>query len=94
MPFYRQVGEIPAKRHVIFNKPDGGLYTEELMGEEGFNYDSALLYHRYPPTALKAIEAVEFEPQATELNHPLKPRHFRTHQLKPGGDPISGRHLL
>ena len=94
MPYYRQVGETPAKRHVIFNKPSGGLYTEELMGEDGFNFDSALLYHEHPPTALKAIEAVDTEDQPAEPNHPLKPRHFRTHQLKPGGDPIGGRHLL
>jgi homogentisate 1,2-dioxygenase len=94
MPYYRQIGEIPAKRHVIFTKPGGGLYTEELMGEEGFSYDSALLYHEHPPTALKAIEPVETEEQTTEPNHPLKPRHFRTHRLKPGGDPITGRHLL
>ncbi len=94
MPYYRRLGEVPRKRHTQFRKPDGGLYVEELMGEEGFTYDSALLYHRYPPTALRAIEAVETEPQELTPNHPLRPRHFRTHALKEGGNPVTGRHLL
>ena len=52
MPFYRSVGEIPRKRHIQFRKPDGSLYHEELMGEEGFSDDSALLYHLNAPTAI------------------------------------------
>ncbi len=94
MPYYRRLGEVPRKRHTQFRKPDGTLYTEELMGEEGFTYDSALLYHIHPPTALRAIEAIETEPQDLTPNHPLRPRHFRTHSLKEGGDPVTGRHLL
>jgi homogentisate 1,2-dioxygenase len=94
MPYYRRVGEIPHKRHTQFRKPDGDLYAEELMGEEGFSFDSALLYHTNSPTAIASIEPVETEHQDTEPNHPLKPRHFRTHTLKQGGDPITGRHLM
>lgn len=45
MAHYRNVGEIPPKRHTQFRRPDGGLYYEELMGEEGFSSDSSLLYH-------------------------------------------------
>src|SRR5262249_27797329 len=52
MPYYRVAGEIPGKRHVRFRRPDGGLYSEELMGEEGFVSDSSLLYHVHPPTAI------------------------------------------
>jgi homogentisate 1,2-dioxygenase len=37
MAHYRQVGEVPRKRHTQFRRPDGGLYAEELMGEEGFS---------------------------------------------------------
>lgn len=66
MRFYRSVGEIPPKRHVQFRQPDGSLYAEELIGEEGFSFDSALLYHKHIPTGLKAIEAVEAEnPRST-----------------------------
>jgi homogentisate 1,2-dioxygenase len=96
MPYYRSVGEIPAKRHTQFRSPDGGLYAEELMGQEGFSSDSSLLYHRYLPTAIVAAE--EYDPPAwTRVpNRPLKPRHFKTHKLDQGGnDPILGRaHLL
>ena len=52
MAFYRQVGEVPHKRHTQFRQPDGRLYSEELVGEEGFSSDSSLLYHRGIPSAI------------------------------------------
>src|SRR4051795_11071591 len=61
MPYYRQVGELPPKRHTQFRQPDGSLYAEELMGEEGFTSDSSLLYHRYPPTAILKSEGVDVD---------------------------------
>jgi homogentisate 1,2-dioxygenase len=94
MPYYRRVGEVPHKRHTQFRKPDGGLYAEELMGVEGFSGDSSLLYHRNLPTAITAAEVVEREPEPLQPNHPLKPRHLRTHALKAGGDPVESRQLL
>ena len=95
MPHYRAVGEIPRKRHTQFRQPDGSLYAEELMGVEGFSSDSALLYHRYPPTALLEVVAID-EPAARVVpNHPLKPRHFKTHKLDvASADFVRGRQLL
>ncbi|MFG1707509.1 homogentisate 1,2-dioxygenase [Nonomuraea sp. M3C6] len=95
MPYYRVVGEVPRKRHVQFRRPDGGLYAEELMGEEGFSADSSLLYHRYLPTAIVKAEAVTptTEPRL-EPNLPLSPRHFRTQELSSAGDVITGRMSL
>ena len=49
MPYYRAAGSIPPKRHTQHRTPEGGLYYEELMGEEGFSSDSSLLYHRQHP---------------------------------------------
>ncbi|TCO64523.1 homogentisate 1,2-dioxygenase [Actinocrispum wychmicini] len=97
MPYYRQVGEIPRKRHTQFRAPDGSLYAEELMGVEGFSSDSALLYHRHLPTAI--VDAVDVTvPRDTAPNLPLKPRHFRTQDLKweaPADvDAVTGRRLL
>ncbi|MEV4618367.1 cupin domain-containing protein [Asanoa sp. NPDC049573] len=96
MPYYRSVGEVPRKRHTQFRQPDGSLYAEELMGQEGFSSDSSLLYHRAMPTAIVAAE--EFDPPAWTRtpNRPLKPRHLRTHKLDtPRADPVLGRaHLL
>ena len=43
MTHYRSCGDIPPKRHTQHRRPDGGLYSEELMGEEGFSSDSSLL---------------------------------------------------
>ncbi|MGC4877027.1 homogentisate 1,2-dioxygenase [Micromonospora sp. DT43] len=95
MPYYRSVGEVPRKRHTQFRQPDGSLYAEELMGQEGFSSDSSLLYHRHAPTAILAAD--EFTPSTFTRtpNLPLKPRHLRTHKLDAGGaDPILGRQYL
>ena len=95
MPYYRQVGEVPRKRHTQFRKPDGGLYAEELMGVEGFSADSALLYHEHPPTAI--VDSAVHEEPALPLtaNHPLLPRHLRTHKLDAGpADVVTGRQVL
>ncbi|WP_305787517.1 homogentisate 1,2-dioxygenase [Symbioplanes lichenis] len=95
MPYYRTAGEIPRKRHTQFRRPDGGLYAEELMGQEGFSSDSSLLYHRHPPTAL--VSAATHEPPvvARTPNLPLVPRHLRTHKLTAGpADAVLGRQPL
>src|SRR6185436_8584820 len=95
MPYYRSVGEVPHKRHTQFRRPDGGLYAEELMGQEGFSSDSSLLYHRHAPTAI--VSASEFSPPAAaqKPNLPLKPRHLRTHKLDEGpADAVLGRRQL
>jgi homogentisate 1,2-dioxygenase len=95
MPHYRVVGEVPPKRHTQFHKPDGSLYAEELMGVEGFSSDSALLYHHNRPTAIVEAVAVDEPPQLLSPNHPLKPRHLKTHKLGVGSaDLVTGRQLL
>src|SRR5580765_5274716 len=95
MAYYRVVGEIPHKRHIQFRKPDGSLYAAELMGVEGFSSDSALLYHENPPTAIVEAVAVEEPSQQLTPNHPLKPRHLKTHKLDIGSaDVVTGRQLL
>ena len=85
MVFYRQVGQVPPKRHTQFRKPDGGLYYEELMGEEGFSSDSSLLYHAGVPSAIVDSQVWELPDLATIPNHPLTPRHLRLHDLFDAG---------
>jgi homogentisate 1,2-dioxygenase len=94
MPYYRRVGEIPPKRHTQFRGPDGELYAEELMGTEGFSSSSSLLYHRRPPTALVAAEAVPEKDPGLGPNEPLLPHHLRTGNLAAGGDLVTDRTLL
>jgi homogentisate 1,2-dioxygenase len=96
MPYYRVSGEIPRKRHTRFQRPGGGLYAEELMGEEGFSSDSSLLYHVNPPTAIVKSEALaDFAGEARlAANHPLLPRHYKTQVLAGKGDVVLGRQPL
>ena len=98
MAHYRSVGEVPPKRHTQFRQPDGTLYREELMGEEGFSSDSSLLYHRGVPSAIIASQPWELPELATEANYPLRPRHLKLHDLfrdqGKGADPVMGRRLV
>jgi len=96
MSHYRAVGDVPHKRHTQFRRPDGGLYAEELMGQEGFSSESALLYHRHLPTAIVSAAAYEESSQVLQPNYPLLPRHVRSHKLDTGltADAVTGRHLL
>jgi len=95
MPYYRQVGALPPKRHTQFRKTDGGLYAEELMGADGFSAESALLYHEHLPTAIVDSRVWDEPAEALAANHPLLPRHLRTSKLDTGSaDAITGRQLL
>lgn len=55
MPIYHKLGQIPPKRHTIFEKPTGGLYYEQLFGTIGFDGMSSLLYEIHRPTMVKEI---------------------------------------
>jgi len=97
--FYRSVGDVPPKRHTQHRRPDGALYAEELMGEEGFTADASLLYHRGLPSSLVDARRWELPEQTTRPNSPLLPRHLRLHDLFPGEehkavDAVTGRRLV
>jgi homogentisate 1,2-dioxygenase len=99
MPYYRQVGEIPNKRHVAFRDAEGHRFHEELMGQEGFSSRSALLYHRHAPSAITAIEPVEqIDVDVATADHPMTPRHIQTGLLGTDSDgatdAVTGRRLL
>ncbi|MFR9728314.1 homogentisate 1,2-dioxygenase [Saccharopolyspora sp. MS10] len=99
MAHYRQLGEVPPKRHTQHRDDRGRLYFEELMGEEGFSSDSSLLYHRNLPSAIVDSQVWELPDQATTPNHPLRPRHLRLHELfgadqAAAADVVTGRRLV
>jgi homogentisate 1,2-dioxygenase len=99
MAFYRQVGNIPPKRHTQFRRPDGGFHYEELVGEEGFSSDSALLYHRGVPSAIVDARTWELPDQTLSPNAPLVPRHLKLHDLfsaeeHKAVDAVTGRRLV
>ena len=91
MPYYHTLGTIPRKRHIVFRKPDGGLYAEELMGHEGFHGTSSLLYHTHPPTTVKSVRRVKETPLEADPDETLHHRHFLTSRVKPGGSPTMDR---
>ena len=94
MAHYYTLGQIPPKRHTQFRKPDGGLYSEELVGTEGFSSLSSLVYHVHPPTlVLKVGEPRDVAPKiAVEKN--LKHRAFLGFQAAPADDFLESRKTL
>ncbi len=91
MPIYHTLGTIPRKRHIAFRKPNGGLYAEQLMGNEGFTGPASLLYHVYPPTTVLSVRRVADTGYAPDPDRTLRHRHFRTAKAPKGGSPTVGR---
>jgi len=91
MPVYHTLGSIPRKRHIAFRKPDGGLYAEQLVGNEGFTGPSSLLYHIYPPTTVLSVRRLAEVPWEADPDRTLRHRHFRTAEIKVGGSPTLDR---
>lgn len=94
MPMYHTLGEIPHKRHTQFRRPDGKLYTEQLMGSRGFSGRSSLIYHHNMPTQAKEIRKVQDCSVADAAEQGLRHYHFKTKGLAKSGDPVSGRVVL
>ena len=98
MAYYQRRGSVPPKRHTQHRRPDGGLYYEELMGEEGFSSDSSLLYHRNIPSAMVDARQWDLPDLTTTPNEPLLPRHLRLHELfassAAGCDVVRSRRLV
>ena len=99
MAYYREWRRRPPKRHTQHRDPDGGLYYEELMGEEGFSSDSSLLYHRGHAVGARRRAAWELPDQTTVPNEPLLPRHLRAARAVPAADVettdvVTGRRLV
>jgi len=85
MPIYHSLGTTPRKRHIVFRRPDGGLYAEELMGHEGFVGTSSLLYHTHPPTTVLSARKVADITWEADTDTSLRHRHFLTARATKGG---------
>jgi homogentisate 1,2-dioxygenase len=91
---YVRLGNLPKTRHIQFRKPDGGLYAEQLFSTRGFDGPMTTMYHINLPTEVADWEdrgSVKPEYLADEA---LRHRHFKTKEMTPRGDAISGRTLL
>ncbi|MBC73113.1 homogentisate 1,2-dioxygenase [Flagellimonas marinaquae] len=94
MPIYHKLGKIPQKRHTQFEKPNGGLYYEQLFGTIGFDGMSSLSYHVHRPTQVKEIgKALDVSPKiAVEKN--ITSRKFIGFDVAPKDDFLESREPL
>lgn len=94
MPHYQVRGQVPRKRHTIFRKPDGQLYTEELVSTEGFSDVYSLIYHTFPPTLVKKVgEAVSIAPEIA-LDKNMQHRSFKGFDIQPEDDFLKSRKMV
>ncbi len=94
MPVYHQLGQIPAKRHVQFRKPDGGLYYEQLFGTIGFDGMSTLMYQVYRPTMVKEILSERDVQPEIAVAKGIKARLLKGFEVKPEDDFLDSRKAL
>ena len=94
MAYYTKLGHLPSKRHVQFRRPDGALYSEEVFGTEGFVGPTSTMYHIHPPTQVSGWKTLySTKPEYVEVDV-MRMRHLKTMDMKPKGDPITGRVVL
>lgn len=94
MPIYHSLGQIPAKRHTAFRKPDGALYAEELVSTEGFSSMYSLVYHTHPPTIVKELGTpYSVEPKIAREKH-LKHTSLLGFNIKPEKDYLESRKIV
>jgi homogentisate 1,2-dioxygenase len=94
MARYHTLGTIPNKRHTVFNKPEGGLYQEELFGTAGFTGISSLLYHVNPPTVVNEIKDLGTVTPKLGVEKNMKALSFKGFSLKPEKDYLASRKTL
>ncbi|QXD14924.1 homogentisate 1,2-dioxygenase [Rhodocaloribacter litoris] len=94
MPYYFRLGAIPHKRHTQFRKPDGSLYSEEVIGAEGFSGIASIAYHLHPPTVVERIaDPIPFAPDYTDLDT-LRHRHIKGFEVESSGDWLTARRYI
>jgi homogentisate 1,2-dioxygenase len=94
MPIYHKLGKIPSKRHTQFEKPNGGLYYEQLFGTIGFDGMSALMYHLYRPTMVKEIVSETDVSPKIALEKSIKARLLKGFEVPPKEDYLESRTRL
>jgi homogentisate 1,2-dioxygenase len=91
MPRYHALGNLPRTRHTQFRKPDGGLYSEQLLSTRGFSGPMTLTYHINLPTEVAGWEDAGPCAPTYLPDEPLRHRHLLTGDMPAKGDAISGR---
>jgi homogentisate 1,2-dioxygenase len=95
MPFYRKLGSLPRKRHIAHKHEPGyrneGIYYEEVVSTAGFGRAYSIAYHLRPPTRVRKVEAAGTVAVEVAEQPALRHHHLKSAQMKPVGDPITGR---
>src|SRR5215510_13137209 len=91
MPPYLQRGKVPRKRHTAFRSEGGGIYYEELIGNQGFRGPSTLIYRVHRPTVVSKVDLVKELNWAVEKDPTLRPYHFRLGRIPAKGDAVLDR---
>jgi len=91
MPHYHTLGQIPPKRHTQFRKPDGNLYSEQLVSTEGFSDAYSLTYHVYPPTMVRSIDEPINVKSEIAIGNNMQHRSFQGFKVKPADDYLHSR---
>jgi homogentisate 1,2-dioxygenase len=95
MPFYRQVGSIPRKRHIAHRRDGGhrgeGIYYEEVVTTAGFGRAYSIVYHLRPPTRVRKVEPAGETKIETVRETALRHHHLKTGTLPRRDDVIAGR---
>jgi homogentisate 1,2-dioxygenase len=95
MPYYRQLGTVPAKRHTALKHEGGfrgeGIYYEEVVTVGGFDHAYSIVYHLRPPTRVSRVEAAGSAAPEKAIVAELRHHHFKTGKMPRQGDLITGR---
>jgi len=88
------MGELPRKRHTQFRREDGELYSEEVIGAEGFSGISSIAYHVHPPTVVVRVgDPIPFGVEYVELNF-LRHRHVSGFDIESSGAWLESRRYV
>ena len=94
MPIYHQLGKIPQKRHTQFQKPNGGLYYEQLFGTIGFDGMSSLMYQVHRPTMVKEILSEKSVAPSIAKEKNMHARLLKGFNMEPQDDFLDSRTAL
>ncbi len=94
MPHYQTRGDIPSKRHVVFKKPNGELFAEEVVSSEGFSNIYSIIYHNNPPTKVLSIdEPIDISPKII-VDKNLQNRSFKGYSVVKTDDYLESRKIV
>lgn len=94
MPSYHHLGQLPEKRHITFRRPDGKLYSEQLISSEGFSSDYTLTYHTHRPTLVLEVEKpIDVTPHYT-AHEGMISRSFKGYDVPEQDDYLESRQVV